>query len=84
MKPNERARAAIFEIIENQIKDNDPPETKITYDRLKEMGHDDFVVKQYIGQCIAVEYYDMMTKGEPFDKERYVNNLKNLPKEPFE
>ncbi|MDD2636415.1 MAG: hypothetical protein PHW82_13065 [Bacteroidales bacterium] len=32
---NETLREQIFEIIKNQLRDNDPPETKITYDRLK-------------------------------------------------
>ncbi len=35
----EIARAAIFEIIENQIRDDTPPETKQTYDRLVADGH---------------------------------------------
>ncbi|MDJ0706217.1 MAG: hypothetical protein QNJ46_23345 [Leptolyngbyaceae cyanobacterium MO_188.B28] len=32
--PNLKARAAILDAIENQIRDLNPPETKQTYDRL--------------------------------------------------
>jgi hypothetical protein len=84
MKLNEILRAQIFEIIRNQIKDNDPPETKITYNRLKTLGYSDFETNQLIGQCVAVELFQVMKFKEPFDEMRYITNLKNLPKEPFE
>jgi hypothetical protein len=84
MKPNELLREQIFEILKNQIKDNDPPETKITYTRLKKLGYNDFETKQLIGQCVAVELFQVLKFKEPFDEERYVKNLKNLPKEPFD
>lgn len=77
-------RQQIFDVIDNQIKANDPPETKATYDRLRKAGFNDFVTKQYIGQCIAVELFQTMKFGKPFDLERYVKNLSRLPKEPFE
>lgn len=84
MEVNENLRDQIFGIIENQIKANDPPETRITYDRLRKMGYSDFVAKQYIGQCIAVEIYGALKHKTPFDEKRYVENLQNLPKEPYE
>ena len=84
MEKNERMREQIFQIIDNQIKDNNPPETKGTYNRLRKQGFDDFVTKQYIGQCIAVELFQLMKFGKPFDNKRYVKNLLQLPKEPFE
>lgn len=49
MKSNEIVREQIFEIIKNQLKNNDPPETKITYDRLRKLGFNNFVTKQLIG-----------------------------------
>ena len=84
MKLNEILRAQFFEIIRNQIKDNDPPETKITYNRLKTLGYSDFETNQLIGQCVAIELFQVMKFKEPFDEMRYITNLKNLPKEPFE
>jgi len=84
MKPNLKLRDNIFEIIDNQVKNNDPPETALTFKRLKEEGFDDFTVKQLIGQCVAVEIYNVMKYRKPFDENRYIKNLKNLPKEPFE
>jgi hypothetical protein len=84
MKPNEMMREQIFEIIRNQIEANDPPETKITFDRLKALGYSDFVTNQMIGQCVTVELFQVMKFQEPFNENRYISNLKKLPKEPFD
>lgn len=84
MESNERIREQIFEIIKNQLKDNDPPETKATYDRLKSEGFDEMQTKQMIGQCVAVELFNTFKFAEPYNEERYIRNLKALPKEPFD
>jgi hypothetical protein len=84
MEQNEKLREQIFEIIENQLRDNDPPETKATYDRLQKEGFDDFQTRQMIGQCLAVELFDVFKFGKPYNNERYIKNLKSLPKEPFD
>jgi hypothetical protein len=84
METNEILREQIFEIINNQIRDNTPPETKVTFDRLLKQGFDDFQTRQLIGQCLAVELFDVMKFGKPYNKERYIKNLLALPKEPFD
>ncbi|MDD3789300.1 MAG: hypothetical protein PHO94_11495 [Petrimonas sp.] len=84
MKTNEILREQIFEIIKNQLRDNDPPETKDTYDRLIKNGFDDFQTRQMIGQCLAVELFNVMKFGKPYNNARYIKNLKALPKEPFD
>ena len=84
MEINVELRNQIFKIIANQLRNNDPPETKLTFKRLKEMGYTDFVVKQFIGQCVAVELFNKLKHKKPFDEKRYVSNLKKLPDEPFD
>jgi hypothetical protein len=84
METNEILRQQIFNVIKNQMKDNNPPETKIAYDRLRKQGFDDFVTRQMIGQCVAVELFEVLKFGKPFDNERYIKNLSGLPKEPFD
>ena len=84
METNEALRDQIFSIIENQIRDNDPPETKMTYQRLMDLGYDDFQTRQFIGQCVAVEIFDVIKNGKPYDNDRYVKNLHKLPDEPFD
>ena len=84
MKTSEIMREQIFEIIRNQIKDNNPPETNETLKRLLALGYTEFVAKQHIGQCIAVELFDIIKNKKPFDLTRYITHLKQLPKEPFD
>ena len=84
MKVNERLRETIFEVIENQINANDPPETLLTLERLVDDGYTDFQAKQFIGQAVVIEVIDALKNKKPYNEERYVKNLRNLPKEPEE
>lgn len=84
MKVNEHLRNTVFEVIDNQIKDNNPAETAITLKRLRDEGYSEFEAKQLIGQAIAVELFYIMKKKVPFNKMRYIKNLTNLPAEPVE
>ena len=84
MKTNEKIRAHILEIVGNQLEENNPPETQITYDRLISEGFNDIQVRQLIAQCVAVEIFEVMKYGKPYDINRYIKNLKKLPQEPFE
>jgi hypothetical protein len=84
MKVDEHLRNTVFEVIDNQIKDNNPAETAITLKRLRDEGYSEFEAKQLIGQAIAVELFYIMKKKVPFNKMRYIKNLTNLPAEPVE
>jgi hypothetical protein len=84
MKTNEILREQIIEIVKNQLRDNDPPETKLTYKRLISMGFTDYDSKRLIGQCVAIELFNIFKHSKPFDEERYIKNLRKLPKEPFD
>ena len=65
MKVNEHLRNTVFEVIDNQIKDNNPAETAITLKRLRDEGYSEFEAKQLIGQAIAVELFYIMKKKIP-------------------
>jgi len=84
VNPNEIIKREIQEVIKNQIKANDPPETKITYDRLIKAGYGEAETNQLIGQCVLLEIYKAMEDQEPFNEQRFKKNLENLPKEPIE
>jgi hypothetical protein len=84
MKINTELRDQIFQVITNQIKSNNPPETKVTYERLIALGYSEFETKQLIGQCVAVEMFSVIKEQKPLNEARYVKNLKQLPKEPFD
>jgi hypothetical protein len=83
MDINTELRDQIFDIIKNQIKSNDPAETKITYDRLIGLGYSEFETKQLIGQCVAVELFSVIKEQKPFNELRYIKNLAQLPNEPI-
>ena len=84
MKTNKIVHDQIIGIVANQIREGKPPETKQTYDRLVKSGYSGTDAKKYIGQCVAVELFNIMKHKVPFDEKRYVQNLLNLPGEPFE
>jgi Domain of unknown function (DUF1841) len=83
-KHNEALRLQIFEVVENQMRDNNPPETNETFQRLIRLGYSEKATKMYIGQCVAVEIFNVLKHHQKFDRTRYITNLKNLPKEPFD
>ena len=84
MESNEIIREQIFEIIENQIESNTPPETKQTLKRLIDSGYTDQDARILIGQSLAVELFSVLKLQKPFNNDRYVSNLKKLPEEPFD
>ncbi len=84
MQPNETLKAEILQAVEIQIRDNKPPETNQTYNRLLASGISEANAKIYIGQCIAVEIFNIMKHQQPFDEKRFVKNLEKLPEEPEE
>lgn len=73
------AGEAVFEAINNQIRNNNPPETKQTYDRLmkKIKNHDE--VMKYIGVVMMAEILDILKSRKPFNKKRYLGRLNKLP-----
>lgn len=77
-------RAAIDDIIDNQLRAEDPPETKQTLERLLREGWNIKDARALIAQCAVVEIFDIMKHHTTFDLDRFVRNLHNLPKKPFE
>jgi len=79
---NPHAKATFMEIVDNQIRANDPPETRQTLERLVSQGISKADAKIYIAQAICVEVWDALHNEKPFNEERYVKNLERLPEEP--
>jgi len=83
-KHNPYLQAAIFEVVDNQMEGGDPPETKETFERLLSEGFSEEDAKKLIGQAICVEIYCIGKYKKEFNRERYLKNLRNLPREPEE
>lgn len=83
-KTNPNLRMAFLEVVDNQLRDNNPPETKETLERLMAEGHSAEEAKELIAQAVAVESYVVMKTKTTFNRERFVRNLMALPQEPKE
>ncbi len=79
MKHNKLLNKQIIETVNNQLRNNEPPETKITYQRLLDQGIPKERAKELIGVVLTAEIYDVLKKNEPFDKSRYEKMLNMLP-----
>ena len=84
MKTNPHLKAAILEVVDNQIRDNDPPETKKTFNRLMKEGHSSKEAKRLIGCVVSAEIFDVLKNKKEFNLNRFVNALNRLPKMPWE
>lgn len=75
----EALRTATREVLANQLRDNDPPETRETYDRLKFLGIAEDEVRRLLSAIITVEIFAVVKEGRPFDRARFVERLRALP-----
>jgi hypothetical protein len=76
-------RKALFEVIENQMKENNPPETKKTYQRLLDQGFSRDETMRMMATVVITEMNDMVKHNRTFDEAGYVEALQALPKLPF-
>lgn len=78
MMTNPRLRKAVLDVVRNQIRANDPPETKRTLDRLLAAGHSRREAMDMIARVVVEEIWDILKRNEPFDEDRFVKALKAL------
>lgn len=83
-KPNPELRRALLEVVENQLRDGTPPETRVTLDRLMDEGFTRAQAVELIACVVSTEIFDVLKSKEPFKEARYVAGLLGLPKMPWE
>ena len=81
---NPHLRRAILEVVENQLRDGTPPETRATLERLMAEGCTRDNAIEYIGCVVSAEICDVLNNREPFNEDRYVAALRALPRLPWE
>jgi hypothetical protein len=74
---NPYLKKAILEVVENQLRDNDPPETRRTLKRLKKAGYSHQEAIEMIGSAVAEEIWTVL-QGQEFDRARYKALLDQL------
>jgi hypothetical protein len=82
---NDRGRQlgrAVLDAVDQQIRSNDPPETRQTFDRLVASGHSEDEARRLIGTALAVEIFNIMKHEQEFDRVRFARNLARLPQLP--
>lgn len=82
-RPDPQLKAVYLEVVENQLRDNNPPETRQTLERLRKEGFSEKDAKLLIASAIAAESYYVMKSGTEFNRERFVRNLQQLPDQSF-
>ena len=82
MESNRLLHTAIMEVVENQLRDHEPPETKQNYERLLAEGFSEDNAKRMIGCVVASEIFDILKHGEAYNPVRFTKALSELPKLP--
>ncbi len=77
-------REAIMAVVDNQLRQNDPPETRETLQRLLSEGHTERDAKRLIGTAVVAEIFDVLKLRHEFDCDRFVVALRRLPELPSE
>ena len=68
----------IIKSVETQIRENDPPVTKSTFERLVAAGHDEASAKEKIASIIAEEIYLSMKDTRKISGEEFARRLAEL------
>ena len=76
---NQRLRAAIREVINTQIRNNDPPETKQAISRLQNQGFSEEDALRLIGYVVVSEVLTVLQENRQYDQEKYIAALNGLP-----
>ena len=76
---NNKLKSKIIEIVDNQIKINDPKCTKETLERLVKIGISEKESKELIGRILVEEMYDILKSQVPFNEKRYAKKLSMPP-----
>lgn len=84
MKKSQRLESAIIQVVENQLHSNEPPETRLTLNRLISEGFSEQEAKKLIGTVVVAEVFQVVKDGKEFDAQRYAEALDRLPVKPAE
>jgi hypothetical protein len=82
--PDQRLRQAIIEVVNAQLKENDPPETKQTLERLRRQGFTEQEALKLIGYVVASEVFAVLKEGRPYDAQKFLAALQALPTLPWQ
>jgi hypothetical protein len=75
--------ATVMKAVDQQLAENEPPETRETFERLLAAGYSPEYIRRMIGLVFTMEMTESaFVRGTPFDMSRYIENLRRLPQIP--
>ncbi len=81
---NPKLTQAFLEVVSNQLRNNDPPETRKTLNRLMVEGYTLEEAMELLAAVLSAHIYAMFKEQQHFDLAKYVRDLNNLPRMPWE
>jgi hypothetical protein len=70
---------AILAVVDQQMRDNTPPETQRTFERLVALGYAPEDARRLIRNVVAQEIFAVMQRGDVYNEQRYIAALRGLP-----
>ena len=80
---NPRLQAALYDVLDTQLREGQPAETRATLERLRGEGVEEAEARRLIACVIAAEIFAVMQSKRPFDQDRFVGRLEKLPEMPW-
>lgn len=84
LQRQKRLNETVLQIVDNQLSEQDPPQTKATYKRLINQGFSDQEARNLIGCVVISELNDVLKQEKPFNHKRFIKALRRLPALPWE
>ena len=75
---NKKIKKLILEVVDNQLKRNDPPCTREALEQLLSAGYTQKEAKEKIGAVVLEEIYDILKEGREFDEQEYAMALEDM------
>lgn len=75
---NPYLKQLIIDVVNNQIRDNNPPIARITYERLKADGYTTQEAKEKIASVLVVDIYEVLKNNTPHNEAEYERQLSEL------
>ncbi len=69
----------MMEVVDTQLRDDTPPETRQTLDRLLADGHTEEDARRLIACAVTSEIFDVLTHKQPYDEARYLETIEVSP-----
>lgn len=74
----QQLKKTILEIVDNQLKSNDPPAAKSAYTRLLDFGYTSIEAKEKIGAVVLEKIYNILKSGAEYDTVEYEQALDEM------